>query len=400
MINGGSVTNSNLGPLAAGSGSVALPPSSLRHVDQNIRTAQTQFTSFSLDQQLARNTLVEIAYNHSRGIHLYDIKNLNIPGQGNLYLGDPIKDPVSGMSALTPINPQYSNDNQRGSNGDSHYDSVNVQFNSRDVRHSGLSIIANYTFGHQLDDLSSTFSETSAGNFNLGYTDATNPKLDYASGDSDIRHRFILAPVYQTPFFYKNKGSWIGQLLGGYELTGIYSARTGTPFTFYDSTYNNSGYQVVRYNPVTPVQVHSFTKIPAGVNGGGANNYQLTTASTLPANRPFANAALVTPGTPQGISDLGPYPATMEARNTFRGPGAYNLNVSVSKTFPIHESWNIELRAEGFDVTNHHNLYIQQSLNDAANYSGSPQIFARKGGVSDSYKDERRFLQFAGKINF
>ena len=94
------VTNSNLGPLAGASVSVPLPPASLRHVDQNIRTAQTQFWSASIDQQLAPNTVVEISYNGSRGVHLYDIKNYNIPGSGNLYLGDPIKDPISGKSAL------------------------------------------------------------------------------------------------------------------------------------------------------------------------------------------------------------------------------------------------------------------------------------------------------------
>ncbi|MDP9039093.1 MAG: carboxypeptidase-like regulatory domain-containing protein [Acidobacteriota bacterium] len=385
------VTNNNLGPVSAGSGSVALPPTSLRHVDQNIRTAQTQFWSASIDQKVGYNAVVEIAYNGSRGIHLYDIKNLNIPGEGNLYLGDPL---VSGTSkpTLTPVNTHFSNDNQRGSNGDSYYQAVNVQFNARNLRRSGLSLIANYTFSHELDDLSSAFSETSAGNFELGYTDATNPGLDHASGDFDIRHRFVFSPVYQTPWF--DKGSALARLLGGYEITGIFSMRTGTPFTFYDSTNNNSGYQVPRYNPATPVTTHSFTKIPAGQNGGGANNYRLTGDTTLPANNPFGNPALL------GISDLGPYPSTMTARNAFRGPGAYNLNVSISKAFPIHEHVNLELRAEGFDVTNHHNLYIQESLNDAANYSGNPQIFARKGGINGGASDERRFLQFAGKINF
>jgi len=47
--NGVPVTNSNVGPLG-GSGSVALPNTSARAVDQNIRTAQTQFHSLSIDQ--------------------------------------------------------------------------------------------------------------------------------------------------------------------------------------------------------------------------------------------------------------------------------------------------------------------------------------------------------------
>ena len=37
--------------------------------------------------------------------------------------------------------------------------------------------------------------------------------------------------------------------LGGWQVTGIYTVRTGVPFTYFDSTNNNSGYQVARYKP-------------------------------------------------------------------------------------------------------------------------------------------------------
>ena len=156
------VTNSNSGPLSGSSGSVALPPTSLRHVDQNIRTAQTQFHSFSVDQQLARGTVVEISYNGARGIHLYDIKNYNIPGSGNYYLGDPIKDPITGNSALTYANPTVLQRQQPRLQRRLYYNAINVQLTTTDIHHTGLSIVANYTFGHALDDLSTTFSETSA----------------------------------------------------------------------------------------------------------------------------------------------------------------------------------------------------------------------------------------------
>ena len=393
------VTNSNSGPLS-GTGTVALPNTSARAVDQNIRTAQTQFYSLSLDQQLGRGTVVEVSYNGSRGIHLYDIKNYNGLGSGNATLGDPYTDPVSGISALTRLNPYFSNINNRGSNGDNYYQAVNVQFQTQDLRHTGLSIVANYTFAHATDDLSTTFSEDNAGNFELGYTNPFNPSLDHGSSDFDIRHRFVLAPMYRTPAFFKGSHSYLAQSLGGWELTGIYTVRTGTPFTFYDSTNNVSGYNVVRYNPITPVTQHTFKSIPKGAKNGG-NSYTLTGANTLPLDNAFGNPAL------GGASDWGPYPSTMTQRNAFRGPGAYNLNVSVSKTFPIHERLNLELRAEGFDVTNHHNLYIQGSQLDAANFidpqTGNPtppQITGSKGGINGGASDERRFLQFAGKINF
>jgi hypothetical protein len=387
--------------------SIPLPPTSLRHVDQNIRTAQTQFHSFAIDQQLGRGTVLEVSYNGARGIHLYDIKNYNIPGSGNLYLGDPTTDPVKeagAVPALTSLNPQYANDNNRGSNGDSYYNAMNVQFTTQDIHHSGLSIIANYTLSHALDDLSTTFSETAGSSaFTLGYTNPFNPALDHGNSDFDIRNRFVLSPIYRTPYFFKEKGSYVKQLLGGYELTGIYTLRTGTPFNYYDSTNDSSGYGVPRYNPATPVTQHTFKSIPAGQTGGGSNTFTLTGPKTLPIDVPFGNPALL------GVSDLGPYPSTMVARNSFRGPGAYNLDVSISKTFPIHERLNFELRAEGFDVTNHHNLYIQETSLDAGNFQSStpgvpnpnPQITAGKGGTNQNpTADERRFLQFAGKINF
>jgi Carboxypeptidase regulatory-like domain len=415
------VTNSNSGPLN-GTGSVPLPNTSARAVDQNIRTAQTQFQSLSIDQELAPGTVLEVTYNGARGIHLYDIKNYNGLGGGNFLLGDPVVDPVSGDAAATRLNSQYSNINNRGSNGDSYYSALNFQLTAHNIHQTGLSLVANYTFAHATDDLSTTFSETSAGNFALGYTDPFNPSLDHGNSDFDIRNRFVFAPIYQTPSF-ANKGRLFSEILGGYNLNGIYSVRTGTPFTYYDTTTDYSGYNVPRYNPITPVKTHTFKSIPKGATNTG-NNYTLTsdpiggtsaTGAALPEDQPFGNplfepltgpatpATPTTPLIPAGISDWGPYPSTMTARNSFRGPGAYNLDVSIAKQFPIHEKVNLELRAEGFDVTNHHNLYIQQSQNDAFNSISNgttPQITASKGGVTGGVNDERRFLQFAGKINF
>ncbi len=404
--NGAKVTNSNSGPLA-GTGSLPLPPSSLRHVDQNIRTAQTQFHSLAIDQQLGHNTLLEVSYNASRGIHLYDIKNYNIPGSGNVYLGDPLTD-AAGNFGLTSLNPHYSNDNNRGSNGDSYYNGLNVQFNAQDLHHTGLSIVANYTLSHALDDLSTSFSEDNAGNFSLGYTDPFNPAFDHGNSDFDIRHRFILAPIYQTPWYNHRKGGYLAQALFGWQATGIYSLRTGTPFTLYDSTYNSSGYSIPRYNPSSPVKRRTYKSIPSG-SANDNNLYTLTGPSDLPVNNPYINPIL-------GVSDFGPYPATMDHRNAFRGPGAYNLDASVSKTIPVHEQINVEFRAEGFDITNHHNLYILGQALDAGNFQATtttsplgstvfnpatnPQIQGRKGGIVPGPNDERRFGQFALKVNF
>jgi Carboxypeptidase regulatory-like domain/TonB dependent receptor len=395
VVNNTVVTNSNFGPLGGTSGNVPLPPTSLRHVDQNIRTAQTQFWSMALEQRLAPNTVLSLEYTGSRGIHLYDIKNFNGLGSGNVLLGDPVLDPGgSGNTALTRLNPQYSNVNNRGSGGDSYYHAMNIQVQSRNLYHTGIYLVANYTLGHALDDLSTTFSETNNA-FSLGYTDPFNSSLDRGSGDFDLRHRFVLAPIYRTPYLDGSKSSWMNQAFGGWQVTGIYTVRTGTPFTYFDSTNNGTGYNVARYTPAAGlVPQHTFKSIPSGQNGGGTNTYVL---GTIPAANSWSNPALL------GISDWGPWPATMTARNSFRGPGAWNFDTSVGKTFPIHEQINLEFRAEGFNLFNHHNLYIQGGNNDIGG-GGGGQILASKGGIGAGTpagaNDERRFGQFALKVNF
>ena len=412
VINGSTVTTSNAGPLAGSSApatspcfpAACLPPTSLRNVDQNIKTAQTQFWDLAVEHQITRSSMVSVQYLGAHGVHLYDIKNYNGLGSGNVLLGDPIMD-SAGNVGLTRLNPQYSNVNNRGSEGFSYYEAGNVQFQTSNLRSTGLGIVANYTLAHQMDNLSTTFSETNNA-FSLGYTDPFNPSLDRGNGDLDVRHRLVLAPIYQETLF-KNQRSFAGEVLGGWEVAGIYQVHSGTPFTYYDFTNNLSGYNVPRYTPDGPVPQHTFKSIPHGVDGGGANLYQI---ATLPGAISWGNPAFAALNPPNGISDWGPWPSNMTGRNAFRGPGFWNVDMSIAKRFPIRETANLEFRAEGFDLLNHHNLFLQEATNDVSSNSPgvdalgnpTPAILASKGGIGNNggANDERRFLQFALKINF
>jgi hypothetical protein len=217
-----------------------------------------------------------------------------------------------------------------------------------------------------------------------------------------VRHRLVLAPIYAEPFF-KNAHNIAGEALGGWQVAGIYTAHTGTPFTFFDSTYNISGYNIARYTPASSLTQRTFKSIPSGVTGGGTNSYPI---GTLPAANSWANPAFTAVDPvdfPNGISDWGPFPSNMTSRNAFRGPGMWNLDAVVSKTFPLRERLNLEFRAEGFNIFNHHNLFLQEAQNDVFNYSpGPPQVVASKGGIGNNggANDERRFGQFALKVNF
>jgi hypothetical protein len=403
------VTNSDLGPLGTPGPSVALPPVELRNVNPNIQVAQTQFWSFSLQHQLARSSFVEASYSGAHGVHLYDITAGNPIGGAQAYLG---ASPDSGSACaygsatstgacLTRNNPQYAAINVRGSGGQSVYDSLNLKYQTENLHNSGLNIVANYTWSHSLDDLSSTFSDSAQGGSgyigNLGYLDPRNPMLDWASSDFDVPNRLVVSPIWQTPWF-KNGHGLLTETAGGWTVSGIYTARSGTPFSIFDYTWNENGYSgVPRIVPSTPISQFK-TGSPVNV---GLNQFQVLSVPSPVDTTPF-NPTL-------GISDFGPFPNNMTGRNAFRGPGAWNFDATASKKFKLTENVGIEFRAEAFDVLNHHNMYVNEAalsvFNNTPNVLMPPVgVIAAKGGLNSialgGNHDERRFGQFALRLDF
>jgi hypothetical protein len=408
------VTNNDLGPLGLPGPSSNLPPVELRMPDPDIHTAQTQFWSLSLQREVARNTVVELGYSGAHGVHLYDIENINQYGAAQLHLGDPLittPDPVTGatcgfvnfatggLECPTQPNSQYAAINMRGSLGTSSYNAMNVKFQTQNLHNTGLSMVANYTWSHSLDDESSTFSDSLQGGSgylgSLGYTDPFNPKLDWGPSDFDVRHRLVMSPIWETPWFKSGKGVET-QVLGGWSLVGIFTARTGVPFNIYDYTNVEIGYTVPRLVPATTPDYH-VSKNPTNLGG---NNFAALTIP-LPAT---VNGSEVPFSSLLGYSDLGPFPSTMTGRNAFRGPGAWNLDTAMGKKFKITERFGMEFRAEGFNIFNHHNMYVFTPNLAYPNGGANLVVSELKGGLnnfaSGGNNDERRFGQFSLRLTF
>lgn len=407
------ITVNDSGPLGLPGPSQALPPSSLRMPDPKINTAQTQFWSLALQREIAPNTLVELDYSGAHGVHLYDLENVNLIGAANFYLNDNPESPACAGEGtpngpggnpicLVPPNGQYSSINMRGSLGSSRYDALNVKFQTQDLHHTGLSLVANYTWAHALDDLSSTFGDDAQGGSgyigSLGYTNALDPLLDWGNSNYDIRHRIVISPIWATPWF-KNGSGWERQVLGGWIISSIFTAHTGIPFTVFDYTNSFNGYTAPRLTPATPItDYHTGAMMPAGAPG-------VFTVMTLPVP---ASSAPLDPAL--GISDFGPYPANMTRRNAFRGPGAWNDDLRISKSWKLTERFGLQFNAEGFNIFNHANEYI--FLGDLGYFSPSKitglytplTVTAYKGGLGSlalgGNHDERRFGQFSLQLNF
>ena len=400
------VTSSSLGPLGSPGPASALSPVELRDNDANTNVAQTQFWSLAIEHQLAPSTVLAISYSGAHGVHLYDIANVNMLGAGQAYLGDPLvtgsspdgtetcpyTNPVTQVpTCYTRLNSQYADINRRGSDGTSSYNALNIKFQSQNLHHTGVTLVANYTYAHSLDDLSDTFSGNESQG-SLGYTDPTNPRLDWGSSDFDVRHRLVLSPIWQTPWFKSGHGL-LTNALGGWNISGIYTLRTGIPFSVYDETDLLNFTSIPRLTPATPITQYQVYGNPVQI---GPNTYN---ALNVPA------AAMIGPLNPTlGISDFGPFPANMTGRNIFRGPGAWNFDAAVEKAFKLTERFGLVFRAEGFDVFNHHNFYVNAEDNYTVQGNGPVQVIEEKGGLGNAAlggnHDERRFGQFSLRLTF
>jgi len=400
-------TTNDLGPLGLPGPPSYLPPTELRNPNPNINVAQTQFWSLDIQRQLTRNTIFDIGYSGAHGVHLYDIENINLLGGGQFYLGDPTTfagfpdcnyTPGPGVipPCLTRPNNQFSNINMRGSLGNSSYNGLNLKVQTQNIHDTGLSLVANYTWSHSLDDLSSTFSDSLQGGSgyigSLGYTDFLNPKLDWGSSDYDIRQRFVVSPIWQTPWYKSGKGP-LRQVLGGWSLTGIITVRSGIPFSIYDYTNDVNFYTVPRLTPATPITNYKVSSPQIA----GANVFNVMSVP-VPASFAPLDPTLQ-------ISDFGPFPADMTHRNAFRGFGAWNSDLALGKNFKVTERVGLDFRAEGFDLFNHHNYYVNVTNTYYDGTTTTPfEVTALKGGLGSlatgGNHDERRFGQFSLRLSF
>ncbi|HEY3135044.1 MAG TPA: TonB-dependent receptor [Blastocatellia bacterium] len=342
------ITLDNLGPLAGSGVTKIFSRVSLRAVDPNIRNAYAHFWSASFERQVLGNSVVSIQYSGSAGRNLYSIANINRNGTENVYLHKGPTTDLFGDGTQVGIGRLNNNGaaaiNFRGSDGRSNYNAMILSFDTTRLRNWGLRAGVRYTYAVNKDNLSSTFSEF-GNNFNLGYLDPFNPNLDYGFSDNDIRHRFVANFTWEIPA-PKSANGWVKQVVGGWEFSGIYTARSGAPFSVFDCTF--------------AFGACSRAILSGPVNFRGSINHDSVGVADTPNRYKFIDLGGLTPGEFRdinGLAEFPPFPANMSKRSAFRGPGVWNLDAALFKNFHITEQKRIQLRLETYNVLNHANLF-------------------------------------------
>lgn len=389
------ITNANLGIYGTGTGSIILPNVTLRAVDPKIKPAYASNWSLSLERQVGTST-ASLSYVGTRGIHNYSIANLNRTFDGLTYEGDaPIYDAMGNLTNPNRTNYQYSNINWRGADGDSYYHSLTAELRSADLAHTGLSVRADYTWSHSIDNTSSTFSDsgnTGGGGLVLGYTDPFNKRLDRGNSDFDQKQRMSAFVVWEIPFAKHTTGV-TKMLADNWTISDTFTANTGTPFTMFDCDY---GYTVCpRASFVSDPPRHktrglrdlsgtlgpntfSYMTLPnfydnTGTYASGvdeANYYEQINPNTGTSDEPICT----------GIHGAGCHlEPNMDGRNNFRGPGQWSENLGVMKDIKLHDRYALQFKGEFINVLNHANTYL--NLGGANDVSAYTDVLAYKGGL-------------------
>jgi len=400
---------SNLGPLAGNGstcggspvvvpGTSCFPNPTLRAVQQNIPTAYVQFWSGAIDYQVLKSSVLSFEYTGSKGTHEYSIANINAGGYGAAFLGD--------ARAVNRINYQYSNLNYRAANGFNDYQGLNVKFQTNNLFNKGLYLNMNYTWSHAIDNISSTFSDGTAGAYTLGFLDPFNANLNKGNADYDIRNRFVLSGTWNVPWGSNMSQAWERQVLGGWSFSPILNIRSGLPYTIYDGTnVGATGYSLPFYIPGGPINQHGSASNSTAIAPNVFTYLTLPIDPTtgLPVN---TGDALAVPNCAQLNHGECVYSSSglpQGHRNAYTGPNFWNINFVIAKTFKLTERFNMQFRSEFYDAFNHSNFYIQTSNLDVESGTGFAAVNAVKG-IPYCYPancpEERRNIQFGLKLNF
>jgi len=279
------------------------------------------------------------------------------------------------------LTPQFFVDALMANEGFSDYHALFVTLRKR-LSHN-LQFDFNYTFSHSIDNGSTVANEN--GNFQSGVTsvmcDVTNTSACRGNSEFDATHQISGAFVYDLPFghgqaFASNAGTLLNEAIGGWQVSGIETWRTGLAFTA-------NGTDIAQFDTVSlaadtgALFTGSKSAISSNIHVDTANNNQVQF---------FANPAAA-------VGAFSPVTGLQSgSRDTLRGPHFSNLDLAVSKNFPIFgERYKLQFRAEAYNTFNHANFGIP----DTGVTSGRFGVISGLAGVEPS-----RVMQFALRFDF
>ncbi|HEX7157558.1 MAG TPA: TonB-dependent receptor [Edaphobacter sp.] len=322
-------------------------PLSPHGVDPHYTQPYTHSMDMAIEQTLPYKTTLSIGWVGTRGMRLPYSIDLNQPAYtGATRTYDVVN--AAGQTTSTVTVPFYPAGLTKPDTGDGNfqvsYSGLNTWYNSMAVSvkkqmSHGFSALINYTWAHTTD-AGQTAGGASGANSSGGAFFGTDVILDpfnrkgiYSNpainmtreqgrSDLDMRNRFVASLVWQPTV--QNGNAWVRYAANGWTLAGTATEQTGFPVTAFMSNNPGSG--------VYTTSTGATTKA-AGFDG----------SATGAANNTFNS-----PGSAYGR-------APQVSRNGFAGPGVRNIDLRISREFPLFEKARFQIQGEAFNLANHRN---------------------------------------------
>jgi len=244
---------------------------------------------------------------------------------------------------------------------------------SRLMKRMGAGLIGvSYTFAKALN---STNGDNGDGTLFRAYP--MSYSLNKGLAGFDRTHTFQLYHVYQLPFgkghALFNRG-WAAQIFGGFQIGGTLSRYSGLPFTVNasGSSLNAAG------QTQTADQLNPVVKILGGHD----------------ANTPYFDGTAFGPITTARLGTSG--------RNILRGPGVFNINQNISRTFTFKEKIKLQFLGEAFNLTNTPNFSNPGATwaSPTLDTNGTVKSYGGYSVITSTIPNNPRVLQVGARLSF
>ena len=302
--------------------------------------------NLGIEQQIGARGALRVDYVGTRGLH--EPYQVQLNGYQTVCQGCFAPFPYQ-----RPLDQRFASVNEFRTDANSIYSGLQTSLTEQ---LDGLTLRANYTFSHCLDEVSNggllAFSSQ-------GILSPLPGELSrqYGDCDYDVRHNISAFGLYQVPFHSSH--ALLRQILGGWSVSATAFFHTGLPFTVLSQPYtaNNhgifqgSGPQFARRVPGVPV----YRKTPyPGV----------TIAGTRQWLNPDAFVSVVDPAT--GACTGGDSATNCQfgdaGRNTVRGPHFTDSDMYLTKRFSIKDGVLLRFDTQLFNAFNHANFALPSSV--------------------------------------
>ena len=322
--------------------------------------------NFTVEREMF-NSVFSAAYVGRRGLHLQREADINQPTVATV-----LANPGVNLDALRPYK-GYNSIRETDNVASSIYNSLQLSWNRRFSQ--GFQFGAAYTYSKSMD------SGSNQRDIIPNTYDASNL---WGPSEFDARHIFIVNFLYELPFL-RSQNTLPGKILGGWQISGIFQAQTGTPCNVglsndyagvgQDGSFGCSNNKVGQFWAKNGQITYPKSFDSASANPGSQANYWFNVANPdgTPIFTPPAKGTFVTQ---DGV------------RDSVYSPGFNNWNLGLFKKFAVTERFGFQFRAEAFNAFNHPNLGTVQL--DPTNKA----TFGKITGKTDDVRNLQLSLRF------